>query len=153
VLALVGIERRVAASAQAADELRRQSQALLVQALGPTTLPPAAALTQELRRLDQAARSTTAAPLDCAGILQRLWTAWPAELRAQVELLSLTSDRLVLRGSLPSLADAERLAKACPLISVGDTVFQLAPLQAEQTPRGAVFLLTWQAANRPGRAP
>ena len=159
VLALVlgGIERRVTAQRQAAEALRRQGQELLAKTLGPSSgpVPNAALLTQELRRLEQAARSSTAMPLDTAQVLQRLWTTWPADLSAQVATVSLTQDRLVVRGSVPTLADAERLAKASPTITAGDAVFQAAPLQAEQTPRGAVFLITWhlQAAGSKGGAP
>jgi hypothetical protein len=143
----VGIERRVAAQGAAAEAARRKGQELLSQALGQSggRLPNAALLTQELRRLELAARGPSATPLDTAGILQRLWAAWPADIRTQVETVSLAPDRLVVRGSVPTLADAERVAKACPTISTGAAVFRAAPLQAEQTVRGAVFLITWHA--------
>lgn len=157
VLALVGIERRVAAQGLAAESLRRKGQVILAQALGQPsgTLPNAALLTQELRRLEQAARSPAAAPLDTAGILQHLWNHWPKDVRTQVETISLVPDRLVIRGSVPTLADAERMAKADPTITTGDTIFQAAPLQAEQTARGAVFLITWhvQAAGQKAGTP
>jgi hypothetical protein len=156
VLALVGIERRVAAQDAAAEAARRSGQEQLGKALGQTggRLPNAALLTQELRRLELAARGPAATQLDSAGILQRLWAAWPADIRTQVETVSLVPDRLVVRGTLPTLADAERLAKACPTIAAGEAVFQAAPLQAEQTARGAVFLITWhaQAAGAKGGA-
>ena len=147
ILALVGIERRVAAHGAAADATRRKGQELLSQALGQPggRLPNAALLTQELRRLELAARGPAATQLDSPGILQRLWAAWPADIRTQVETVSLAPDRLVVRGSVPTLADAERVAKACPTITNGETVFRAAPLQAEQTARGAVFLITWHA--------
>lgn len=147
ILALVGIERRVAAQGAAVEAARRKGQELLSQALGQPggRLPNAALLTQELRRLELAARGPSATPLDSAGILQRLWAAWPADIRTQVETVSLAPDRLVVRGSVPTLADAERVAKACPTISTGTAVFRAAPLQAEQTARGAVFLITWHA--------
>lgn len=155
VLALVGIERRVAVDGRAVAALDRSGRELLTAALGPSsgTVPNAALLTQELRRLEQAARSPTATPVDAAGILEHLWKAWPAEVRAQVETVSLSADRLVVRGSVPALADAELIAKASPVITVGGAVFLAAPLQAEQSPHGAVFLITWnlQAAGRAGR--
>lgn len=154
VAALVGIERQVAAQGLASEDLRRQGRKLLAQALGPASgpLPKASLLTQELRRLEQAAHSPMATPLDTARILQQLWTAWPADLRTQVETISLAPDRLVIRGSVPTLADAELVAKASPVISTGEAVFRAAPLQAEQTARGAMFLLTWHL-DRPGGRP
>jgi len=157
VLALVGIERRVAAQGVAAESLRRSGQELLARTLGPSTgrLPNAALLTQELRRLEQAAQDPAATAVDAASVLQRLWAAWPADVRTQLETISLSPDRLVVRGSVPALADAERIAKASPTIQAGEAVFQAAPLQAEQTARGAVFLLTWhlQSAGRKGGQP
>jgi hypothetical protein len=153
ILTLVGIERRVAATGAAADATRRKGQELLSQALGQPggRLPNAALLTQELRRLELAARGPSATHLDTPGILQHLWAAWPADIRTQVETVSLVPDRLVIRGSVPTLADAERVAKSCPSIISGGTVFQAAPLQAEQTARGAVFLITWHAHPAGGK--
>lgn len=156
VLALVGIERRVAARAQAAEDLRRAGQELLVQAVGPASgrVSAATLLTQELRRLEQAARGPAAVPVDAAAVLQRLWAAWPSDLPVQVETVSLTPDRLVLRGAAATLADVERIATATPVITVADAVFRALPFQAEQTPQGAAFLLTWQAQDGvQGRAP
>lgn len=149
ILALVGIERRAAAEGAAAQAIRQKGQDLLSQALGQPggRLPNAALLTQELRRLELAARGPAATQLDAPGILQRLWAAWPADIRTQVETVSLAPDRLVVRGSVPTLADAERVAKACPTISIGTAVFRAAPLQAEQTARGAIFLVTWHAQS------
>lgn len=146
VLALVGIERRVAAEGAAVDALRRQGLERLTKTLGPNAgrVPNAALLTQELRRLEQAARSPTASPLDAGRVLQALWSTWPAEIRAQVETVSLTADRLVVRGLAPGLAEAQVIAKASPVLTVGEAVFQAAPLQAEFNGKGAVFLLTWQ---------
>lgn len=145
VLGLVGVERRVSAQAKATESMRRTGQELLAQAMGQSggALPSAAQMTQELRRLEQAAHGPAAAQLDITSLLQRLWAGWPAELRMQVDTISLTQDRLVIRGSVPSLADAEQIAKAYPTLSAGEAVFQAAPLQAEQTAHGAVVLLTW----------
>lgn len=156
-LALAGIERRVAAQDAATDALRRKGQERIAQVLGRTSpgrMPNAALLTQELRRLEQAARSTATAPLDAAGLLQQLWAAWPADVRCQVETVSLAPDRLVVRGTVPTLVDAERIAKAGPTLASGDATFLAAPLQAEQTANGAVFLITWsmQAAGQKGGA-
>ncbi|MEK7415630.1 MAG: hypothetical protein AAB263_20180 [Planctomycetota bacterium] len=149
ILVLVGIERRVTTEIRAADAMRVKGQELLTQALGPSSgrLSHAAVLTQELRRLELAARSSSAKPLDTANVLQQLWAAWPADIHAQIETISLAPDRLVIRGSVPTLSDAQRVAKACPSITTPETTFKVTPLQAEQTSRGAVFLLTWYAQS------
>jgi hypothetical protein len=145
VLALIGIERRVAAQTLAVASLRSAGQELITRTLGTSSgrTPGAIQLTQELRRLELAARGSLTAPVDAAGLLQRLWTGWPAEVPCRVETVALTPDRLVVRGTVPTLVDAERIAKANPTLASGDAVFLAAPLQAEQTVNGAVFLITW----------
>jgi hypothetical protein len=151
-LAVVGIERRSAAYDHAGAALRQVTTERLTAALGSGgPLPPAARLTQELRRLEQAAGGATAPTADPPSVLQQLWAAWPRDVVAEIETVSLTSDRLVVRGAVPTLADAERLARASPLITVGTAVFRAQPLQAEQRPQGAAFLITWLLQARGGR--
>jgi hypothetical protein len=149
LLILVGIERRVLVNESLLAALDQQRQERLTELLGPSAdgLPASARLTQELRRLELAARSPAATTVDATRILDRLWASWPADVRAQVETVSLTADRLLLRGTVPTLADAQSIAKACPRIAVDGSVLVAAPLQAEQTAQGASFLLSWSAAT------
>jgi hypothetical protein len=149
LLILIGIERRVLANESLLATLDQQRQEQLAELLGPSAdgLPASARLTQELRRLEQAARSPATTTVDATRILDQLWASWPTSVRAQVETVSLTAERLLLRGLVPSLADAQAIAKACPRITVDGRTLIAAPLQAEQTAQGATFLLSWSAAT------
>jgi hypothetical protein len=147
LVTLIGIERRVAAQGSAVLELHRRDQAALDRIVGKGgNLPAQARLAQELRRLEQAAQGGLAgSDLSCA--LQHLWAVWPADVRVQVESVSLTPGRLVVRGSAPSLAEADRIARACPSLPAGAGILVAEPLHAELSPRGAAFLLSWTSAT------
>jgi hypothetical protein len=141
---VVGVERRHQA---AADYVVAQRQAIAT-ALASVVPPNAGGvksemrLTMEVRRLEQAARDPAAATSDVAQALQALWRVWPRDLRAQVDTVGANTDRVVIRGRVPGLAEAERLATACAMLSVPDQRFRAEPLQAQQDERGATFLLT-----------
>jgi hypothetical protein len=142
-LVLVGVERRFQAATRHAAAAQQAIAAALQSALPPTPgVRPELRLTMELRRLEQAARDPATVSSDLAGILQGLWRTWPHDLRAQVDTLGINAERVVIRGRVAALADAERLASACAKLDLPDDRFRLEPLQAQQDDRGATFLLT-----------
>ena len=141
---VIGVERRHhAATAYVAAQ--QQATATALTAVVPPTVggpKPELRLTMEVRRLEQAARDPGAATSDVAQALQSLWRVWPRDLRAQIDTVGANTDRLVIRGRVPGLADAERLATACAGLVLPGQRFRAEPLQAQQDERGASFLLT-----------
>ena len=151
-LIVIGVERRVAAAH--ADALRVQAAAQtevesVVPALGTAT-NPTARLTMELRRLEQVARSPALAnsAADAGLAIEALLARWPADVRAQIETLSASPDRVILRGRVPTLVDAERIAQACPRLETGTRSWSAQPLQAQQGANGAEFSLSWSPETR-----
>jgi len=143
LLVVIGIERRVSAMQGYAEQVRTETRRLLHDVLPPQPgdRHPELRLTMELRRLEQAASGNTVTGMDPVEALSSLWQAWPADLRTQIDAVSALPDRLVIRGSVPTLADAERLAQACRSVEAG-LHLRVQPLQAQVTDRGATFLLT-----------
>ena len=147
IIAVIGINRHAHLLELHAAEAARRSAALIDQAIPPahgSKSTPEARLIMEVRTLEQAAHSADAHSTDIAELLTVLWKHWPADLRVQTETLTASTDRLVIRGSVPTLADAEALAHACAHLDlVGDPVpFLAEPLQAQSGERGATFLIT-----------
>lgn len=140
---VIGIERRTSAQQVYADQVRSETRRLLsgVVPLQPGDRHPELRLTMELRRLEQAASGSAATGMDPVQALSSLWRAWPADLRTQIDAVSALPDRLVIRGAVPTLADAERLAQVCRGLEAGLRL-RVQPLQAQVTERGATFLLT-----------
>jgi hypothetical protein len=143
ILLVIGIERRFQAASAHAQTQRQVMQTALTSVVPPTPgVRPDVQLTMELRRLEQAARDPAATSSDVPAILQGLWRIWPHDLRAQVDTLGVNAERVVLRGRVAGLAEAERLANACAGLAVPGEHFRAEPLQAQQDERGATFLLT-----------
>jgi hypothetical protein len=149
-LMVIGIERRATMLHGQAQDLNARTRAVIAGAVPPQAgdRHPELRLTMELRRLEQAAAGSAAAGLDALAALSALWRVWPNELRTQIEVVGAMQDRLVIRGNVPSLADAERLAQACRGL---DPALRLRaqPLQAQVSERGASFLLTLVRQDAP----
>lgn len=144
IAVIIGVERRHQAAATYVAAQRQATTTALAAVVPPTSggVKPELRLTMEVRRLEQAARDPAATTSDVAQALQSLWRVWPRELRAQIDTVGANPDRLVIRGRVPGLADAERLATACAGLVLPDQRFRAEPLQAQQDERGASFLLT-----------
>ncbi len=126
VAAAVGVERRVAHAERAATQLDRDADRLRLDALGPAaddaSLPPAARLTQELRRLRAVATPSDADPAAdpnapnhdrspvhaAAELLER----WPADAELRLQSIVVTPDAFSLRLLAPSEAASNPLANA-----------------------------------------
>lgn len=143
LLAIIGVERRASALHAHAEQVRTETRRLLtgVVPLLPGDRHPELRLTMELRRLEQAASGSGTTGMDPITALSSLWRVWPATLRTQIDAVNALPDRLVLRGTVPTLADAELLAQACRSVEA-DLRLRVQPLQAQVTDRGATFLLT-----------
>lgn len=156
LLLLLGVERRAQAGQERTRAIAAASQAAIAQAVQalPGDRHPAQRLTMELRRMEQAQRLPRREDLQPGQIQEGLWRHWPADIRLQAETVSVVADRVVIRGRVPSLADAERLAQAFASIEVRGQVFRAEPLQAQQQPgRGASFLLTLVRRAAPAGGP
>jgi hypothetical protein len=138
-----GTERRAQHLDAYTQDLVTQTRNRIVQALA---LPagerhPELRLTMEMRRLELATRTAPDQGMDPTRVLTALWRVWPSDLRSQIEAIATLPDRLVIRGTVPSLADAERVAEACrgmdPALNL-----RIQPLQAQVTESGAGFLVT-----------
>ena len=117
VLLVVGVERRARHAAEQVRSLRSQVRDLLDRHLPSTpgvNLPPEARLIQELRLVEAGERrgvdalSTARVAASADAVMAR----WPKDLRLQVETLTLTTDRITVRGNAPSGEDAQRLLEA-----------------------------------------
>jgi hypothetical protein len=153
-LGVIGSERRAAALDQRAQALRALSVAALAKVLPAqpaSQAHPELALTMELRALGNAARSPAASSVDVAAMLEGLWAVWPANLRLQAETVTATSERIVIRGTVPSLGEAERLATSCAAVAVNGARYRAEPLQAQNGEHGTTVLLTLvrQAGSTP----
>ena len=121
VLLTIGLERRRLVVERHTEELRQDNRGLIAQALGPATgpssLPAEQRLISTLRRLEQT-RSLDQPPTgdsiadDLVQSLFSLLEAWPAEVHAQTESISITPESLTIRGILPSSGDVQALADA-----------------------------------------
>lgn len=143
LLAVIGIERRAARLAGQTQAVSSQTRALVATVVPPQAgdRHPELRLTMELRRLEQAISGSGGDALDPILTLTALWRSWPTDLRAQIEAVGALQDRLVIRGNVPSLADAERVAQACRTLE-GPLRLRAQPMQAQASERGASFLLT-----------
>jgi hypothetical protein len=143
LLAAIGVERRASALHTHTEQVRTETRRLLtgVVPLQPGDRHPELRLTMELRRLEQAASGKGTSGMDPIAALSAVWRVWPAALRTQIDAISALPDRLVLRGTVPTLAEAELLAQACRSLEA-DLRLRVQPLQAQVTDRGATFLLT-----------
>ncbi len=144
ICVVIGVERRHQA-AGAYVVAQRQATTTALAAVVPSTsggIKPEMRLTMEVRRLEQAARDPAANTNDVAQALQALWRAWPRDLRVQVDTVGANADRVVIRGRVAGLAEAERMATACAALTVPGQRYRVEPLQAQQDERGATFLLT-----------
>lgn len=144
IAVVIGVERRHLAATGYVAAQRQATVTALAAVVPPTSggMKPEMQLTMEVRRLEQAARDPAASTSDVAQALQALWRVWPRDVRAQIDTVGANADRLVIRGRVPGLADAERLATACAGVAVPEQRFRAEPLQAQQDERGASFLLT-----------
>lgn len=154
ILVVIGIERRAAQLRQYADQVTNQTRSLMATIIPPQAgeRHPELRLTMELRRLEQAAAGTATSGVDAVAALSALWRVWPTDLRVQIEALAAMQDRLVIRGALPSLADAERMAQACRTLDPSLRL-RAQPLQAQTSERGASFLLTLVYQDAAGGRP
>ncbi|MBA3708101.1 MAG: hypothetical protein H0W83_04660 [Planctomycetes bacterium] len=145
LLIVVGTQRRVGFMHRQAVDIRNATDTIIAAALPPSTtgLDPLARLTMEVRRLTQAQHGQ--ADLDrfqdvaasLAGCLRR----WPTDLRTQVETLTATAQRIVVRGHAATLGDAEHLAQALNGGGVAAVHWRAEPVQATQTATGADYTL------------
>lgn len=149
VLVMVGVERRVANDAQRVAAVRAQARQAVVQVLPAVgsgaqspTQSPSQRLTMELRRLELAVRDPAAVDGDLAPVLEAVWQRWPTDVRIQTEAIAASAERVAVRGRVAGLAEAERLATACTTITAGGVRYRAEPIQVQQDPRGASFLLT-----------
>lgn len=154
LLVVIGIERRAALLQQHALSVSNQTRTVMAGIIPPQAgeRHPELRLTMELRRLEQAAAGTATNGVDAVAALSALWRVWPKDLRVQIEALGAMQDRLVIRGALPSLADAERLAQACRTLDPSLRL-RAQPLQAQTSERGATFLLTLVQLDANGGRP
>ena len=147
-LVIAGVERRVANDDQRVVSVRaqaRQAVAQILPAVGSGTQSsqsPTQRLTMELRRLELAVRDPAAVDSDLAPVLEALWQRWPTDVRIQTEAIAASAERVAVRGRVAGLAEAERLATACATITAGGVRYRAEPIQVQQDPRGASFLLT-----------
>jgi hypothetical protein len=144
ILAIIGVERRVDQTRQLSSAQRALNQQA-IQAIvvnENAAIKPDVALTLELRRLEQAAQDPTNTTGDMGIALEHIWRAWPQDIRAQIELVHANKERFVIRGRVPTLSDAERIAHAYQRIDVPFHRFRVEPMQAQQDGQGASFLLT-----------
>jgi hypothetical protein len=145
ILAVIGIERRADALRTHTAAVQSAERILLVEAFPGPALPsahPELRLTAELRTCEQAAKSPAATATDVAAVLQQVWQSWPTALRLQADTVSASADRIVVRGTAATLADAEKLARACATVATPSASYRAEPLQAQSSDRGATFLLT-----------
>jgi hypothetical protein len=144
--ALACIEYRRSTAERHAKHITATIQSEIDRALpaaGTNNARPEARLTMELRALEQASRGHVSGPeIDVGVALSRMWGNWPKDIRMQADVVTATSDRLIVRGRVPALADAERIAKACATVDVDGETYRCDPIQAQQTDQGALFTLT-----------
>lgn len=118
ILLTTGLERRRAAADRATTTVRANTSALIAAAIGPTagplSLPPEQRLVSTLRLLEQTRsidpRSSGNDEAELVQVFLDLLSAWPAELHAETELISITPESISIRGRLPKSADVQSLA-------------------------------------------
>jgi hypothetical protein len=141
---LWGVDRRAQKLEEHAIALNQQTEKIInsILPLQSKDRHPELRLTMELRRLEQAASGSGADDQDILAVLTGLWRVWPKELRTQIEVMSAMQDRLVIRGEVASLAEAELITQACRNLDA-TLRLRLQPLQAQNSEKGASFLLTF----------
>ncbi|MBA2482359.1 MAG: hypothetical protein H0V44_16985 [Planctomycetes bacterium] len=143
VLMVIGTQRRQNALQQHAAEVRHATETMITAALPPSAsgLDPQVRLTMEVRRLSQARHGQADLDRyqDVAASLAACLKRWPADLRTRVETLTATPQRIVVRGHVANLADAERLAHALDGGELGSVRWRAEPVQATQSPTGADY--------------
>jgi hypothetical protein len=129
------------------DRLALRRTRLLAEAVHDLPGPalPEARLTMALRRLEQQAHDEGggASRPEAWEVLEAVLAVWPESIPVQIETLTATSERCVIRGTVAGLADADRLAKAL----TGGSATALGtlradPLQVQQDGSRSVFVLT-----------
>jgi hypothetical protein len=147
IVLVVGIERRAARLQEQSQRVAADTSAMIreVVTVPLTERHPELRLTMELRRLEQAALGSSQGGLDPVPTLTALWRAWPTGVRTQIDAVAALQDRLVVRGTAASLADAERIAQGCRTLDPA-LGLRMQPLQAQANERGAGFLLTFLPA-------
>lgn len=145
LLAAGAIRRGASLHRQAAtmDAERSAALARAVQDLPGTALPETR-LTMALRQWEQ--QAATAGETDGAEaweLMESVLSVWPSDIPVQIETLTTTTDRCVIRGQVPALADADRLMKAlsqAPPTAAGR--WQPEPVQVQQDGTKQVFVIT-----------
>jgi hypothetical protein len=154
---IIGTQRRITA-------LRSEALAMATQAesLAEAVLPPATGaqvgqaatvrLLQDWRRLTAADRGGSNLGTEVVGIAESLFRLWPDRLRLQIEQLSITPERIDLRGYAADATMAERLATAIATVRWNDVTWTAAPLTVQQAEGAARFslVLTPAAPTRVG---
>ena len=129
------------------NELKSQKTAVLQNIFPAHKDKPAqlfALFTAALRQ--QAAQENSAQHQDQTNpsiILQALLRSWPHNIKAEVESLSCSAKRLMLRGKVASLADAQSLFNSIKIIEVDNNTYKAAPLQATQSTQAVNFSITY----------
>lgn len=145
LLLVIGTARNAAWSRAEAARLRSEAGQRLAAALPSApgdAVTPDERLTMELRRLDAAAALPSGTRIDVPHATQLLLAAIPADLRVQVENLSLASDRVTARVRVPDLASAERLQQAWSAVAPAAHL-RPEPLQAQRQEGVAVATLAF----------
>lgn len=121
VMAVIGIERRMAAVQRQFDLVTAQQNELFEQVMGSSSggggagsQPPALRILAELRQLEQtrSANAPDGSLENCSATLSELLALWPDQLHVQTESVSITPASVTLRGHVPSMTDAQLLANA-----------------------------------------
>lgn len=146
-----GALRRSMLLDQEADRLTARRSALLADAVRdvPGTTLPETRLTMAVRQLEQQAQGdNNAGSQEAWELLECVLAAWPADLPVQIETLTATADRCVIRGAVTGLADADRLAKALAAAPpTPDGALHADPLQVQQEGDRSLFVLTLVVAR------
>lgn len=159
-LAALGLERRTARLADAAEALRHVRDGLILRVLqdeglaAPSSLPPSAQLVQAQRRLATAQGTTGQATLDPGAsterVLEELWRRWPRQARLQVDRVAIAEQQLSLRGLAPGAAEAEALARTLGSFSAAGQFWQTGDPDISNAGEDCRFTITFRASPLPG---
>ena len=115
---VLGMERRVAAirhQLKAVEDVRTElyKQAFTAQPVS-SNQPNDLRLLGELRQLEQTRSPVVLSQgaANCVTVLSGLLQAWPDQVNALTESISITPEAITVRGQVPSMADAQNLADA-----------------------------------------
>jgi hypothetical protein len=143
---ILGTQRRVAILRAEAAGVAAQAESLAATVLPPATgaqvgQPATVRLVQDWRRLTTADRGGVDPGAEVVGIAEALFRQWPDRVRLQIEQLSITPERIDLRGYAADATVAERLATAIATVRSGDRIWTAAPLSVQQVDGATRFAL------------